>query len=305
MPQQNLHGTQIGAAFQKMRGKGMPEGMRRDLTADARRQRVFLDGFPDVLPREPVAGTVDEKQTAVGGKFGAAVGDIVLQPGLRLGMQGHQALLAALAEHPHEPALQVDVLQRQAADFRHPQARRIQHLHEAAVPPAGLVAQIRLRKQALHLLAAQHLGQVLRQPGTFQQGGGIGRQHFLLHGKGKKAAQGRQAPGQTAPRVLPRTQPGQKKHDVLLAKLEGMRGGRPPAHVPLVQIEEEELHILPVGFHRPHGKSPLGQKGIGPDRDKARQRVTQSGKGQGGGGQAFLHLLMVACLRRGSKPPAF
>ena len=40
MAQHNLHGTQIGAAFQKMRRKGMPECMRINLLLQSRLTRT-------------------------------------------------------------------------------------------------------------------------------------------------------------------------------------------------------------------------------------------------------------------------
>jgi len=66
MAQQELHSAQVGATFQKVRGKGVPEGVRRNAAANACFLGVAFDAFPHALAREPLAGAIDEKCVASG-----------------------------------------------------------------------------------------------------------------------------------------------------------------------------------------------------------------------------------------------
>ena len=83
VPEQELYRAQIRAAFQQMRGKGMPESMGRDGSTDTRQQGVFL------LTAQGPAGTVDEKLIAAGRKQRTPGAQIIAQQILNHVMQGH------------------------------------------------------------------------------------------------------------------------------------------------------------------------------------------------------------------------
>ncbi len=101
MAEQHLHGAQVSAALEQVRGKGMPERMRRNGAADASLKRIFFNHFPHVLARQGAARSVDEKLVACGCKKRPACADIVCQHLLHKVVQGHQPFLGALAKNAH------------------------------------------------------------------------------------------------------------------------------------------------------------------------------------------------------------
>ena len=58
MTEHLLYGQEIGAAFQKVGGKAVPEGMRTDGLVDAVAFGQFLDQEEDRLPAQPGAVAV-------------------------------------------------------------------------------------------------------------------------------------------------------------------------------------------------------------------------------------------------------
>ena len=62
MSEHFLNGMQIGAVLQKMRGKGMPECVRRDRLFDASLLLLRLDDLPEALARHPFPADIDEQR---------------------------------------------------------------------------------------------------------------------------------------------------------------------------------------------------------------------------------------------------
>ena len=218
----------------------MAEGVRRDGAPYARQQGVFLDHLPDVLAAQALAGTVEEKVAALGRKVVTPEGQPLLQQIEHQGMERHQPVLGALARHQHQPPLHVHIRHQQVADLRDAQARRIEHLQQAAVTTAAFLAHVRQLQQAVHLGLAQDFRQILGQTRAFQQAGGIALQQAFFHRILEKAAQCRQAPGQRASRILPGSQPGQIQEQVMFIEA-GLVAG-----IQLVEEKEKIFQILPV-----------------------------------------------------------
>ena len=51
MPEKHLHRAKISAVVEKVRSKGVAQGVRREVTTDVRHQAVSLDHMPAGLPR--------------------------------------------------------------------------------------------------------------------------------------------------------------------------------------------------------------------------------------------------------------
>lgn len=155
---------------------------------------------------------------ALGRKLVTPEGQPLLQQVEHQGMERHQPVLGALARHQHQPPLHVHIRHQQVADLRDAQARRIEHLQQAAVTAAALFAHVRQLQQTVHLGLAQDFRQVLGQTRAFQQAGGVALQQAFFHRVLEKAPQCRQTPGQRAARILPGPQPGQVQKQIMLVE---------------------------------------------------------------------------------------
>ncbi len=170
MAEHLLHGAQVGPVFQKVRGKGMAQRVRRDLLGDARLAGVLLDDLPEPLPREAPAVVVDEQglfplaaQQHRPGPLDVPARGVDGDPA-----EGDDPLLRSLAHALEVGHVQIDVVQVQRHQLRHAQTRRVQQLQHRLVAQAGRRARIGHRQQALHFLHRQHLGQALLQFGRLE-----------------------------------------------------------------------------------------------------------------------------------------
>ena len=60
VPQQHLDHPQIGAMVEQMRGKGVTQGVRRQVAANPRCQGMLLDTVPEGLARHHLAQPTGE-----------------------------------------------------------------------------------------------------------------------------------------------------------------------------------------------------------------------------------------------------
>ena len=86
---------------------------------------------------------------------------------------GHQPLLAALAEDAHEVALAVDGRQAQVDQLAHTQPAGEEHLYDGPVALALGPAQVYGRLHAVYLVGGEHFRQPLAQLGRLEQLGGV------------------------------------------------------------------------------------------------------------------------------------
>jgi hypothetical protein len=120
----------------------------------------MLDAVPEGLAGHLLAALAGEQHIAGAAieQLGAAIAQVALDPHHRLFAHRHQALLAALAHHPQHALAQVDLLQRQADQFGHPQAAGVQHFEHGAVTLADGFAQVRRLQQASTSASDSDLG---------------------------------------------------------------------------------------------------------------------------------------------------
>ncbi|VVN30515.1 hypothetical protein PS676_04786 [Pseudomonas fluorescens] len=151
--EQHLHHPQIGAVVEQVRGEGVTQGVRRQRLADPGDLGLMLDAVPERLARHLLAALTGEHDIAgtSAEQLLAAIAHITLDPDNRLLAHWHQPLLAALAHHPQHALTQVDLLQRQADQFRHPQAAGVKHFEHGAVTLADRITQIRRLQQRFHI----------------------------------------------------------------------------------------------------------------------------------------------------------
>ena len=74
-----LHNSQVGAVFNKMGGKGMAEGVRRDFLGNPHKLHLFLDHCKDHHSGKFAATAVEEKgMVGLLGEFGYLLGRLAI-----------------------------------------------------------------------------------------------------------------------------------------------------------------------------------------------------------------------------------
>ena len=109
--------------------------------------------YPERLPRHGTAAGGDEYRVAGAPleQFETRLGQVTLDPFLRNLAKRHQAFLRTLAEDAHHAHVQAQLEHLERHQLRYPQARGIEQLDHGAVAQAKGGADIRRRKQRLHL----------------------------------------------------------------------------------------------------------------------------------------------------------
>src|SRR5581483_482903 len=108
-----------GPAFQQMSGEAMPQDVRRDAAEYARFLGMESQELPEGLAGQGAAAGGNEKETA-GAPLengGAAPLEIIFNGSERLPSDGDDALLVALAGHPEDAEIAVEVAQGDAAQL--------------------------------------------------------------------------------------------------------------------------------------------------------------------------------------------
>jgi hypothetical protein len=123
VPKQFLHGPQVAAGLEQVRGEGVPEHVRMHVFRQTTEPRPVRDAALHDAGTEPSAAHSDEYRVLVGLGDGAAFGEPRLQRRSGVSADGHDPGLAALAEDPGGAVAQVEVRQVEAEQFTEPQSR--------------------------------------------------------------------------------------------------------------------------------------------------------------------------------------
>ena len=168
--EQLLNRAQVGAALQQVRRKRMAQRVRADAEPRAARGDVAADQPIDAADAQPRPAVVHEQRLAVAPRRRLAgpspapgerrLADGQLLPILqvvanrrgRAGVERHQPLLPALAQHPRHPRAQVDVVEVEAGQLAEPQPRRVEQLEDRAIAAAERRRRPRRLEQRGHLL---------------------------------------------------------------------------------------------------------------------------------------------------------
>lgn len=158
MAQQHLDHPQVGAMIEQMRGKSMPEHMRRKGGIDAGHGSIFFYDKPECLARHRAAATCDEQcLTASRPEQGdASPGHILLNPVLGFRAHGHKAILAAFSQSDAHYAFgQTDMQYIKADQFGDSEACGIERFQHGAIPQAQGRGHVRSEQKRLDLLFRQ------------------------------------------------------------------------------------------------------------------------------------------------------
>ena len=169
MPEQLLHGAQVGTAVEQVGGRGVPQRVRAGRPAAGQ----LAQQARDELVHGPGAhrGATRAEEHEIGrllgarGQHGSCLAEVRVE-GVRRGhAERHHPLFAALAEHAHREPAAVDVGGAQSGEFADAQGAGVEQLddgevaHGDRVPGVGSVGET--FENPVHLRAGEHPRQVL------------------------------------------------------------------------------------------------------------------------------------------------
>src|SRR5271167_93651 len=140
-----LNGAQVSAIGEKMRGKGVAQGMRMQIPIHVDEADIFLDDAADGALREPAADVIEENGFSVRGIAMATAaarglqeqllpkGPIFVEGFLGLASVGDNAFLVPFADDAQHTLFLVDVGEIEAGKFTDAQACGVEQFQQGAV----------------------------------------------------------------------------------------------------------------------------------------------------------------------------
>ena len=158
MTQHLLNGSQIGAVFQQVYGKGMAQGVGGDILLNARFFLIVLDDLPKALATHAFAAHIHKQRMLflIGDEPGTNIPHIVLQRLHRSGVQRHDALLS-LAAAADKAGGQIDIADIQTDQLTDSNSGGIQQLQHSVVTESLFVHAFGLLQKQLYLPVGEDL----------------------------------------------------------------------------------------------------------------------------------------------------
>ena len=242
---------------QQVGREGVAQRVRRQRRMDARGARMALDEDPEHLARHRPAARGDEQRRAgLAAQDGAAsLGQIALQPVPRLGTEGHEPLLGALARDAQHAFVQAHLHRRQPDQLAHAQAAGVDQLQHRAVAQAERGGHVRRPEQGLDLRFRQRLGHAQRLARGQQLQRRIGGRQVFAQGPAVEALEHAEPPVRGAG-----TGAGVSFADVAeQVDLGGLHQRQPAVRR---QPAGEAAQVTPIGRQRQRRQSVLEPQGI-------------------------------------------
>ena len=167
MTEHFLKGAEVSAALEQVGGERMPQEVRvhaAGLEPGLRGQ--LLQNQEGPRPGEAATLRIQEQLRSMPFvQVGASVGEVAAERLGSLAADRHDAFLSALAEHPHEPVVEVDARLVEAHRLRDAQAGAVEQLDQRLVAQrAGRRADGGL-DQPFHLAGGERVRQLARAAG--------------------------------------------------------------------------------------------------------------------------------------------
>jgi hypothetical protein len=162
-----LDAAEVGAAFEQVRRERVPEQVRvYAARLEPRLLGQTAQDQEDAGARERAALGVQEKLGTVAAiEEGTAAREVALQRGGSVPAERHYALLAALADHPDEPFLEIDAALLEADRLGDAQAGAVEKLDQGAVAQCPGRRAVGRRDQAFRFARRQRRRQPARAAG--------------------------------------------------------------------------------------------------------------------------------------------
>ena len=243
--------------------------MRGDPGLQARRGGGPADRLPCALPAHGRPPLVEEDRVGAPPprrQFRAAAHQVGAQGVLRVGAQGHQALLAALAEEPHDgrPVVQVDVVDGQSHGLADAGARGVEQLEQGRVPePRRARGGVGGVEESGDLVDAERLGQVGALFGRAHLGCGVGAHAPLAQRVGVQPADGGAGAGHRGGGGRGAREPARRQRRQVGLDVRGAHTGD-VRDAPGPQVAGVAADIAPVVRHRVRRRPALDPQVVEP-----------------------------------------
>src|SRR5687768_14067908 len=156
-----LNGAQVGAPFEQMGGEGVPERMWRDVLLDPGLVHVLAQDLPGAHATQRLAAGVQQQHP---------LPLPLLQPRPQLAhvdgrgadrgpADGHEALLASLAEDAEESLVEKQISHAERDPLGDAESRAVGQLEHRAVAEGERLVERRRRDEARHLVRREDVGQ--------------------------------------------------------------------------------------------------------------------------------------------------
>src|SRR5467141_211447 len=197
MPEHELNGPEVRSALEQVRGKTMPQHVRRKSHTHARLASIGRKYLPDADAAQRRSAAIHEQRRTAGyfaEQLRPGVAEILFDDGERLLANRNNAFLVALADAANTADLGIEIGDAQPSELRYTQAGRVQNLEHGAVPQAERSLRIGLAEHALDFLEAEIARQGTSDLRRFEVHGRIFRNQVLDLGETEKVTQGDQVP---------------------------------------------------------------------------------------------------------------
>ena len=222
MPEHQLNGAEIGAAFQEMSGETVAEHVGSKSHTQTRLAAIGRENFPDTNAAEPAAATIQEENLRMGQlsfseKLRAGIAEITIHECHGFFADGNDAFLVALADAADIARGAVEIHDAQAGQFRDAKAAGIKDLKHGAVAEADGSFLVRLSEQLFDLFEAEIVRQGATDFGRFEILGGILGDKLLHLGVAEKIAKGDEMTSDGAAFELQAIETGEEVNEVVAA----------------------------------------------------------------------------------------
>ena len=190
--QQFLDGVQVGPLAQQVGGEGVAQRVRVLMRHRGRHlTQILFDGAIHQLfiERRTLVGA-QQRPACVRPKLGGAGGAVFFQHPQQRGVQGHEALLVALARYAHGAPGPVQVTLTNAQQLGEPDAGAVERFeHELVAHPGKAVGKLKRVEQPVQGLFGHKFGQLLGHFGGLDAQHGVGLDTVLAQQKLVERAQ--------------------------------------------------------------------------------------------------------------------
>lgn len=243
-----LYRTQVGAAVEQVRCRGVPQGVGSGGAAAGQVGEQRGDELVDGSRADaPTARTEEDRRGGVGDEF-VTMGLVVDDRATGGGTEWHDALLRSLADDPNGETTEVDVARVESHDLADAKSGGIEQFHDREVAVRDSVPRAGSRGQSVeysvHLVAGEHPGQMVLRLRSTKSGGGIlwrfaGTSEPYRHAPGRRGAPGEG--GFREPRFRPVPQPVPQQFEIDTIRVEN------------AVARSETCQVSQVRAVRPHG----------------------------------------------------
>src|SRR5215469_7154119 len=246
MAQHHLHGPEISATVEQMRGKTVAKHVRRELLHDSRLIAVVDEEFPNGHAVEGFTFSIEEQERRISATLQnrPRCFEVFVDNCQRIFADGDETLFVAFPDAAEAANFHLEVGDPQAAEFGDAQTGGIKKLDQGFVAEPDRRGDVRLIKQAINFDDAEKLRQSLAEFWGLDGGARILLDVFLEQAEPEEMTDGDQIAGDGAAVHAGLEKVGQEFHDIAASDLAG------EGNAALLLKFNEAAHVALIGEQR-------------------------------------------------------